>query len=65
MTNYTLESLEEEFRRHSERAVIEHEKQCKRHQEEYNEPYPHEFFDVSYALHVMCSEIRKLKEDMR
>ena len=62
MTAYTLETLENAFKEHSEKAKEAHLKQCHGHEEQYNEPYPHELFDLSLALHVICKEIKELKD---
>lgn len=62
MTDCTIESLEKTFKEHSEKAKLEHLKQCQRHELQYNKPYPHEFFDLSEALHVICKEINEIKD---
>ncbi len=61
MSEHTIESLEKTFKEHSKKAKETHLKQCQKHELEYNEPYPHEFFDLSAALHVICKEINELK----
>jgi len=64
MNEYTIEELEKTFKEHSEKAFREFELQCIKYFKEFQQPHPNvdTFFDISKALHVICKEIKEIKD---
>jgi|HubBroStandDraft_3_1064219.scaffolds.fasta_scaffold1928556_1 hypothetical protein len=52
--DYTLDYLTKTFKNHYEKLDPKMKADC--------EKYGHEYFNISKALYVICTEIQKLKE---
>lgn len=58
----TLDELIDTFRKHSEEALKQRKKDEDNHLDNYKEKLPYEFFNLPNALHIICKEIKLLKE---